>query len=242
VTESERRLSRPRPAKATGSDSGSTSGQDLAGRPSGAGRPAKARALARWLGTATGALSALVTLVLGVLTVVFLLRPALQPGGAPAAFAATLRAPRLEQGVVLSDYYARLGKVPPPEITVPQLGEAGVVVGFDVLLEGFAGQTCRLRWSLVDAATRVRVPEANLVDQPGWPIGTFTPGGNRDQASGEVWVAPPARAGTYLVRLELEDPRGVRLTALDSEPFTVDTVLVPPAAPRRAELPTPAAP
>lgn len=194
----------------------------------------------RWLRTATGAASAVVTLIAGTLTVVFLLRPALRPEAAPTALSATMSDPRLEQGVTLGEVYTRRKESPPGSYSQAQLATPGTLVGFVVVIEGYRGKTCRLTWSLFDAASQARVADQTLLDQPGWPDGTFTPAAARDQADGEVWIRRPNRPGSYFVRLELFDPSGQRLTSLDSAPFDV-AGSPSPGGPAPGGLPAPTA-
>ncbi|MEA2512559.1 MAG: hypothetical protein QOJ59_2046 [Thermomicrobiales bacterium] len=197
--------------------------------------------LVGWLRTATGVISAAVTLIASILTVVFLLWPALRPEERPSVFGATLSDPRLEHGVSVADVYARRGERPPADYSRERLATMGALVSFVVVVEGFQGKPCRLTWSLFDADTKTRVADEAFLDQPGWPDGKFLPVAAHDQASGEVWIRRPDRPGSYLVRLELFDPNGMRLTSLDSEPFTVARSMVP-AGPVPGGLPTPSAP
>jgi hypothetical protein len=237
-----------------GDDQGSTASkvsQELQARPSLAGALRLMRdrlaqiggtgSLLRWLRTGTGAISAAVSLIAGILTVVFLLWPALRPEGGPAVFGATLSDPRLEQGVTVADVYARRQETPPANYTQAQLATTGTLVSFVVVIEGFKDKTCLLTWSLFDAETSIRVADATKVNQPGWPDGKFVPVAAHDQASGEVWIQRPEQPGSYLVRLELFDPNGQRLTSLDSEPFTVDRP-AEPSGPAPGGLPTPSVP
>ena len=197
--------------------------------------------MSRWLRTGTGIVSTSVTTVIGVLTLVFLLIPALRPGSGPTEFGATLSDPRLEQGVTLADVYGRRNLQIPAEFSASELATAGALVSFDVVIEGFRGKTCLLTWSLFEDATDTRVADATLLEQPGWPDGTYVPAGQRDQASGEIWIRLPEQPGTYFVRLELIDPNGQRITSLDSEPFVVSAAQ-PKVQPEPNGLPTPSGP
>jgi hypothetical protein len=174
-----------------------------------------------WLRTGIGMASTVVSLLVGVLTLIFLVRPALQPEGEQVATSAVLGNPHLESNVALGDYYQRLQWTPPESFSDTELQSTGAVIGFSVAIEGFKGSTLPLRWSVLDAETMERLSEKHLVDQPGWPDGTFTPESQHDQASGEVWVQIPERSGRYIVRLALLDPGGVTLSTLDSEPIAV---------------------
>lgn len=198
-------------------------------------------ALSRWLRTGTGVISAGVSLLAGILTVLFLLWPALRPDDGPAAFGATLSDPRLERGVTVADVYARRRETPPSSYTQEDLATTGTLVSFVVVIEGFKDKICQLTWSLFDAETNSRIADSAMVDQPGWPDGRFVPVAAVDQASGEVWIRRPEQPGSYIVRLELFDPNGQRLTSLDSAPFTVDRP-AEPSGPAPGGLPTPSAP
>lgn len=183
-----------------------------------------------WLRTSTGIFSGAVTLVAGLLSIIFLLVPSLRPAPPPSAFGATLFDPKIETEVELGAYYGRIGQQAPASLSAEDLSQPGVIVSFTIVLEGYAGQECRLRWSALDATTSRRVAETWLVDQPGWPSGVFLPVAARDQGSGEVFVPNPPRAGDYVVRLELFDPEGTRIATLDSPVFSVVETAMPAPA------------
>jgi len=107
--------------------------------------------------------------------------------------------------------------------------QRGVVVSLTVLIEGFKGKECRLIWSVFDSTTNKRSQQDWMVSQDGWPVGVFVAEGNVDQANGEVFVPESPTAGSYFVRLELNDPGGTRLTTVDSPTFDVSGTGVTPA-------------
>jgi hypothetical protein len=204
---------------------------------------------ARQLATSTHRLvGAGVSLVAGVATLAFLFWPSLQPEKAPQAFGATIRGTQYERGVTLGDVYTRRGDPPTANLSAADLAALGVLVSFDVTIEGYKEKALPLTWTVLDAPTMSRVPEAYLIGRPGWPDGRFVPEGQKDQANAQVWVQLPTRAGSYVIRLELFAPDGSRLTSLDSEPIVVaaSAPAVPTdansTAPAPAGLPTPSAP
>lgn len=192
-----------------------------------------------WLKTGTGIFSSSITILAATLTVVFLLVPSLRPDPPPVEFSATLSDQKIESDVALSDYYARLRIDPPQSLSAGALLKRGVIVSFTVVIEGFQDKESRLTWSVFDATTNKRSSDAWLVAQPGWPAETFTPLGNRDQANGEIYVPEPPEAGSYFVRLELNDPTGTRIATLDSPVFSVE---IEPTVSAPLSLPTPGAP
>lgn len=187
-----------------------------------------------WLRTGIGFVSSLATLIMVTLTVIFLLIPALKPEASSNQFDATLSDARIETGVVLSNYYARIGQTPPASLSAAELGAKGAVASFTVVLDGFQGRACRVVWSVFDAKTNARVASSWLVDRPGWPSDVFTPAGSRDQGNGQTFVPYPPASGSYFVRIELRDPNGTPLTTIDTPPFDVAAE----SAPGPAGLPT----
>ena len=79
------------------------------------------------------------SLTVGLLTLLFLVEPALQPGNDPAALGAELSGTAVESGVALGDYYDRIG-VSPPSGDAEFLGTPGVVVTFDLAISGYEGE------------------------------------------------------------------------------------------------------
>ncbi len=182
-----------------------------------------------WLRTGTGVFSSVIGVLAATLTVVFLLIPSLKPEGPTTQFSASFSDARIETDVALSDYYARMREVPPSTLSGDDLLQRGVVVSFTVLIEGFKGKECRLIWSVFDASTNKRSQQDWLVSQDGWPVGVIVPEGSVDQGNGEIFVPEPPTAGSYFVRLELNDPDGTRLTTVDSPAFVVSGTGVAPA-------------
>jgi hypothetical protein len=195
--------------------------------------------LRNWLRTGTGLFSSAVSILAATLTVIFLLVPSLRPDSPTVEFSASLSDAKIETDVVLSDYYARLRRVPESDRSSEDLRKRGVIVSYTVVIEGFQNQECKLMWSVLDAETNKRVTEEWLVNRPGWPDKSFIAEGVRDQTNGETFVQNPPSPGSYFVRLELLDPDGRRIATIDSPTFLVGASS-PDDAP--SLFPTPGAP
>lgn len=79
----------------------------------------------------------------------------------------------------------------------------------EVTITGFKGQKCLLSYIEIDASTGAQGTEQNAM--------TLTPEADTDQARGTVY-APITRAGTFVVRFILYDPKGTprALSSLDA--------------------------
>jgi hypothetical protein len=174
-------------------------------------------AAAPWLRSGVGLTSAAVSLAVGVLTLLFLVRPALRPDDGPVTLGATLANPAVERGVTLGEVYERLSRTPPAEYSDTDLATPGVLVSFDVRIDGFQGEEATLEWTVLASPSMERVADPWLVDQQGWPAGVFIPEAERDSMNGQIWAQLPDRPGTYIIRLTLYDPEGVRLASLDTD-------------------------
>lgn len=179
------------------------------------------------LRSTSGAVGAGVGLLASLLSIIFLVWPSLQPEENAVVLAASLSNPTIERQVSLAEFYQRTRETPDPALSDAGLLTPGVVVGYDVAISGYNGEVLTLRWSMIDAGTLTRVTEDWLVDQPGWPDAGFKAEAAEDSATGELWASLPATAGDYLVRLELFDPDGIRLSLVDTTAFSVDASQAP---------------
>lgn len=177
-------------------------------------------------GSLLNALAALVTVIGAVLALLFVFWPQLRPSSPPETYGATLDGAKVEPDVTLGDYLARGGarlaaKAPNlRSFTDDELRQPGAIITFEIVIEGYNGKTCVVRWSLHDAATGARLADdPRFVDQYAFPDKSITPNAPRDQIDAETWVLVPAGHGPYFVRLALFDPDGVRLASLDTAPF-----------------------
>jgi ribosomal protein L40E len=160
-----------------------------------------------------GAVAAAIATILGLL---FLLWPSIKPVE-PPTLSAVLSNVSVEPNVTREEFLRR-NNSPTSGYTREQLQTNGAVVAFDVQLKGFEGRWCPSRWSIYDAPSDTRVPEIELADQPGT---IFQPEVADDHAGDKIWVQFPDRAGSYKVRLEIYDDKGVLLTHMDSQPVSV---------------------
>jgi len=99
-----------------------------------------------------------------------------------------------------------------------QLGWPGYAVRFTILTRGYVGEPLSFAWSLRDAASRGPLPEPNLVDQPGWPIKSYTPAADSDRNAGEIWVPGPVTSTPFFVELTLSAPDGTLLDTAETDP------------------------
>ncbi len=183
-------------------------------------RETRIESFGRWLRTGMGFASAAVSLTVGILTLVFLVRPALQPGNEPVILRAELSNAAIETTITYGEYLNRSGRGT-EGVNQQALETPGVVVSFDLSIDGFAGEAVSLRYSVLDSQAYSPVYESWLVDQPGWPVSVFIAEAASDKMNSEIWVAEPQASGTYVVRLQLFDPDDVRLASTDSPPFEV---------------------
>ena len=158
-----------------------------------------------------GGVAVAVSAIVGLL---FLLVPELKPEP-PQKLDATLSNLVVERGVTLESYLKRQS-IDSTQYTHEELQTVGVVISFNVKIEGFKGRSCLLKWSLYEDKTQARVPEGWLVDKE---FREFTPEAEVDQAGSDIWVQVPNREGPFFARLELYDDKGVRITFTDSPIF-----------------------
>lgn len=175
-------------------------------------------AFLRWARTGTGIVSTVVSLSVGILTLLFLIQPALRPGDDSPVLGAEIAAPIVETGVALGDYFERIDTLP-DDAMKQNLSLAGVVVSFDLVVYGHKDSAVTLRSTVLDADTLNPVEAEWLVDQPGWPNGVFIAEAAEDRVNAEIWIAQPDEPGAYVVRLNLFNADGVRLDSQDSAPF-----------------------
>jgi hypothetical protein len=165
-----------------------------------------------WFGL-VGKMTALVGLVTGVVTLLFLFFPGLKPvhvdvGTAaitdvevrkPVTFHRYLQEEELTKGTMSSAY----------------LNRQGVLVSFHYQLDGFGGREIPLRWELNNAKTNDLVAQ----DQ----ARSIKPSTNSDGRDGYVWVPQPKRRGRYYITVTLYQPEKQRvpLKHFDTKPFMV---------------------
>ena len=139
---------------------------------------------------------------------------------------ATLSNPRIETGVSYGEYWDRRKDrilTKNPQSLAPSEDEQsydGIVVTFQVVIEGYTNQQTLVRWTILDAETGRRLDaHPELSEQPGWPDKYIVPTANRDQVNAEIWVSVPAEPGPYTLLIEVIDPNDVPLASLQTDSF-----------------------
>jgi hypothetical protein len=162
--------------------------------------------LGKW---AIGAAGALVT----ILSLVFLVRPSLQPKGAPEVKGATLSKPSIDAAVTFGQYLARV-KEPRAGHDARALARRGVLIQFHVEIRGDQGKSLPLRWSVLNTSTGASAFDADPV--------RLRAGAADDSADWPLWAPQPSRPGTYYVFIQLYDPYGrLALDHLRTPAFSV---------------------
>jgi len=148
-----------------------------------------------WFGV-VGKLTALVGLVTGVVTLLFLFFPGLKPVHVDVG-TATITDVKTLQPVTFRRYLQETeteeGTMSPAALNRP-----GVLVSFHYQLEGFGGRAIPLRWELNNAKTN------DLVDQD--QAVSITPSTNSEGRDWAVWVPQPKRQGKYYITVTLYQP------------------------------------
>jgi hypothetical protein len=162
--------------------------------------------LGKWVIGAAGA-------VVTILSLVFLVRPGLQPKGAPEVKGATLTKPSIDPAVTFGQYLERV-KEPRVGHTASALARRGVLIQFHVEIRGYEGKYMPLRWSVLNTRTGASVFDADPV--------RLRPEAADDSGDWPLWAPRPSRPGTYYVFIQLYDPRGrIALDHLRTPTFSV---------------------
>lgn len=162
--------------------------------------------------TTVTALGAVVTLVTGVIGLVFILLPQLKPEGPPAHTAAHLRELSFDRNVTFRQYLARAGQ-PVDDLDAPTLARRGVLLTFHFDVIGYKNRPLPLRWYLYDVRSGNHIGEESAI--------TIQGTAGRDEGDWPLWIQAPRRPGRYSVVVELINPAGaVPLATLRSPVFT----------------------
>jgi hypothetical protein len=149
-----------------------------------------------WFGL-VGKLTALVGLITGVVTLLFLFFPGLKPVHVDVGTAAITDVKTLQP--VTERRYLQEMELPKGTMSRASLDQPGVLVSFHYQLEGFGGRAIPLRWELNNAKTN------DLVDQD--QALSITPTTNSEGRDWDVWVPQPKRQGTYYITVTLYQPQ-----------------------------------
>jgi hypothetical protein len=163
-----------------------------------------------------GGLAASIT---AILILIFLVFPDWKPAPTPPPpppppMGAELTNLSLEYRVTFADYLRSKG-LPTNRYSPADLSYPGMIVHFTAKISGFKGQQCKVRGAIYDVQAGSKF--SDLTDEE-----VLIPEANEDRASSKLWVPSPNRKGSFLVRLELYDPKGMRLVYTDSSPFYVN--------------------
>jgi hypothetical protein len=158
-----------------------------------------------------GALGATVTLVSGVLGIVFVLLPQSKPKAPPGHTAVHLSQVSFDRGVTFEQYLAREGQ-PAGGLDRRTLDRRGELftVHFDIV--GYERKRLPLRWHLLDLRGGRQLGHEGAI--------TITGTAERDEGDYRLWVPAPRRRGHYAIDVELRNPPdAVTLATLRSPTF-----------------------
>jgi hypothetical protein len=164
-----------------------------------------------WFGV-VGKMTALVGLVTGVVTLLFLFFPGLKPVHVDVGTAAITDV-QVRKPVTLHRYLQETqseeGSMSPAFLKQP-----GVLVSFHYQLEGFGGRTIPLRWELNNAKTNDLVAQDQAI--------SIKPTTNSEGRDWYVWVPQPKPHSRYYITVTLYQPEKqlVPLKHFDTKPFT----------------------
>jgi hypothetical protein len=168
-----------------------------------------------WTKTWTGFIAqtgALVGVVAGVLSLVFIAKPGCQPQ-APVDFAAgSISDVRIERGVSFGQYLDRL-ELSHGTISDAFLNRPGVLIQFHYAIKGFKGKMLPLSTQLIDEDSHDRVGEV----ERGVAIHPVT---NEEERDWYAWISVPEMKRKYHAVVTIYAPDGrVPLRAFPTEPF-----------------------
>ena len=148
-----------------------------------------------------------VGLVSGVVGLVFLFDPDLQPQGEAAEQAATLSQLRVKPNASFREYLAR-EDFPTAEYTAAKLSERGALLQFRVRITGFEGKRLILKWELFDDASGEQVDESLAR--------SIRPTTNTNEATQRFFVPLAQRRGTFYAVVELLEQKEHHALSLDT--------------------------
>jgi hypothetical protein len=159
------------------------------------------------VGASLGLLGTIVGLVSGIVGLVFLLEPDLQPSGEPDEQAATLSRLEVKPNASFREYLAR-ADLPPTGYTPAHLARRGALLQFRVRISGFEGTRLILKWELYDVTTGEQVNESKAT--------SLKPSTGTNEANWRFWVPLPRKPGPYYAVVELQQRRKTFLLPLDT--------------------------
>lgn len=146
-----------------------------------------------------GQMTAVVTLITGIVTLVFLLRPGWQPSKPPDEGKAVISEARVVRPFTYGRFLQRLS-LPTGTLSHQQLRRQGALVEFHYEITGFRKKQLPLRWELSDRDTNDLVGEDRAL--------TIEPSTNSEGRDWYVWVPAPKTKRAYYVTLTIYQPNG----------------------------------
>jgi hypothetical protein len=158
-----------------------------------------------------GALGGVVTLVSGVLGLVFVLLPQLKPSPPPAHQAVHLSQTSFDRHVTFEQYLERQA-LPAGDLDADTLHQRGALLTVHYDIIGYKGKRLPLRWQVLDLRRGDQVGEEQAI--------TITGTADQDEGDWLVWVPEPTRHGRYAIDVWLMPPeRGGPLKTLRGPAF-----------------------
>jgi hypothetical protein len=174
-------------------------------------RPARPQNRRDWFAL-VGRLTALVGLISGVATLLFLFFPGLKPIHVDVGTAAITDI-TVQQPVTFRRFLQEM-ELGPGTMSRKWLDRPGELVSFHYQLDGFKGRKIPLRWELNNAATNDLVAQDQGV--------TIKPSTNSEGRDWYVWVPQPPVRRSYYITVTLYQPEKqlVPLKHFDTHAFT----------------------
>jgi hypothetical protein len=144
---------------------------------------------------------AFVTLVGGIVGLVFLFAPGCRPQPPSDVSEATISNVRIIPRVTFERYLQRLQVPIPPEMTEKYLARRGALVEFDWKIVGLRGKHLPFGWELLDHATNERVA-AEMTPYE------LKPSKNEDSGSWAIWMHGQKPGRTYYGTVTIYKPEG----------------------------------
>jgi hypothetical protein len=149
---------------------------------------------------------AIVTVVSGIIGLLFLLLPGLRPDEPPANQQAKLSELSLDPNISRAQYLARTDSQS-RGYTKKELAVRGAFIECRVEIIGYKGQLIVVKWELIDASSGEELHDEKSDG--------FIPDANQAAATQPLFVPLPRREGSFYVRLELVRQGEYRLVSLD---------------------------
>jgi hypothetical protein len=146
-----------------------------------------------------GQAGAVVGLITGLLSLVFIARPGCAPKAPPDTGTGQISDVRVVSPVTFKRFLQHMN-VGTGTMSREQLRRVGVLVQFHYELKGFAAQKLPLRWELNDARSNDRVAEDSAI--------TIRPSTNDEGRTWFMWVPTPKTRRTYYIVGTIYQPGG----------------------------------